>query len=448
MKLVPASLGGRLLLGAAVFVAAALAAASILIGFILHHFVTGQIEQRLDTQIAAIVGALKADEAGSLRLATDLDGPPFDRLASGWYWQVTGAGQPLKSRSLGAASLDAPPRPFDWRHLFSDRAASAKAPDAQGQMLHIRVRQASLEGRSITVTASAPQAAIDGPMRQALLSLVGSLVALWIGLMLATLVQIRMGLRPLRRLRDAMMRIRSGELQHVPSDQPTELHPLVTELNGLIDQNAAGLASARRHVSNLAHGLKTPLASLSIELQEAGRDPSGSMKELVDQIEHRVRHHLGRARAAAGASRPSRTLLAPRLTDIAAVMARVHADRGICFLEEIDDGLTVACEPQDLDEMLGNLLDNGFKWARTTVRASVEIRNADVAISIDDDGPGLADAQMMEALLPGRRLDESVPGHGFGLPITRELAELYGGTVLLCRGPLGGLRATIALPSR
>ena len=448
MRLLPASLGGRLLLGAAAFIAVALVVASVLIGFILRHFVTEQVDQRLDTQIEAVIGALSRDSAGGMQLTTNLDGPPFDNLASGWYWQVIGDGVALRSRSLGSTSLDAPSEPLDWRRNLGGRPAAIDGVDAHGQALHIRVKETTIDGRSITVSAAAPRRSIEGPMRQALFSLVGALGILGVCLIVATLIQVQMGLAPLRRLRDALGQIRGGTLQHVPSDQPTELKSLVTELNGLIDQNAQGLANARRHVSNLAHGLKTPLASLSIELQEAGRDPTGSMKALLDQIELRIRHHLGRARAAAaGTASGVRTVIGPRLQDIAVAMARIHQDRAVHFSADVADTFAVACESQDLDEMLGNLLDNAFKWARSVVRVSAEVRDSNVLITIEDDGPGLPDTLLAEALLPGRRLDESVPGHGFGLSITRELAELYGGGVVLTRGPSGGLRVSLALPS-
>lgn len=447
MRLTPTSLGGRLLFGAGVLIAATMPIASILIGFILHHFVVGQIDQRLDMQIAAVAAALYPNASGGLHLTTSLDGPPFDRLASGWYWQVSGDGVELRSRSLGDGSLDNPPKPqkpFNWRHMLS----AVELSDAHGQALHVRTTLTTVAGKVIVVAASAPRSAIDGPMREALISLVGSLLILGIGLVLATFFQVRMGLRPLRRLKDTLVEIRAGTQHHVPPEQPGELQPLVAELNGLIDQNSEGLASARRHVSNLAHGLKTPLATLSIELQEAGRDPTGSMRALVDQIDIRIRHHLGRARASAarGATHP-RTMLTQRITDIAEVMHRIHAERRLKFVSTVNAKLALACESQDLDEMLGNLLDNAFKWAVSTIQVSASTINRQVVIAIDDDGPGLTEELQLEALIPGRRLDETIPGHGFGLSITSELAELYGGGLGLARGSSGGLRATLTLPN-
>ena len=447
MTHVPRSLGGRLLLGAGVFITVALVLASVFIGLILHRFVTDQVDQRLDMQIAAISSALSPDGSGGLKFITSPDYPPFDGADSGWYWQVTGDGVALRSQSLGSGSFRSNPKPLDWRQLFNIRPKGNEGFDTHGHPLHIRNLQTTVDGIVITIAVSSPRSAIAAPMRQALISLIGSLAVLGAGLILATFVQVRLGLRPLRRLHDSLMEIRAGSRQHVPLEQPTELLPLAAELNGLIDQNAKGLASARRHVSNLAHSLKTPLASLSIELHEAGRDPAGLMRALVDQIDLRIRHHLGRARAAAtGATIRPRTPLMPHLADIAGAMARIHADRGLRFSSNVDETIAIACEAQDLDEMLGNLLDNAFKWAKSSVHVSVATAKGSAVIMVEDDGPGLPEALMPEALVPGRRLDETIPGHGFGLSITNELAELYGGGVKLALAPSHGLRANLTLP--
>jgi signal transduction histidine kinase len=173
------------------------------------------------------------------------------------------------------------------------------------------------------------------------------------------------------------------------------------------------------------------------------------LQGLVTQMERRIRHHLGRARMAAlnGPVR-ARTKVAPRLQDLGEVLGRIHSGRSIAFVMDVPTDLAVACEPQDFDEMAGNLLDNAFKWASTSVSVSALRNDAEVHVLVDDDGPGLAPAQREEVLMPGKRLDEAAPGFGFGLSIASELAELYGGSVALDEGPLGGLRVTLRLPAR
>jgi signal transduction histidine kinase len=257
-----------------------------------------------------------------------------------------------------------------------------------------------------------------------------SLALLGLALVLAIVLQIRLGLRPLERLRQALADVRTGRSERVPSRQPQEIRPVVDELNALLDQNATNLERARRHVANLAHGLKTPLATLAIATStESPRDPV-RLQRLVAQT----------ARA--------QTQIAPRLQDLGDVLVKIHSDRSIAFSTDLPSDLSAACEPQDFDEMAGNLLDNAFIWARTSVRADASREGAMVHILVDDDGPGLALSQREQALRPGERLDEAAPGFGFGLSIVSELAELYGGSITLGEAPLGGLRALLALPAR
>jgi signal transduction histidine kinase len=275
-----------------------------------------------------------------------------------------------------------------------------------------------------------------------------SLGVLGLALVLAIVLQVRLGLRPLERLRQAVADVRGGRSETVPAEQPLEILPLVSELNGLLEQNAANLERARRHVANLAHGLKTPLATLAIALSERGRDTAGELHSLVVLMERRIRHHLGRARAAA-LSGPTRaqTPIAPRIDDVVDALAKIYADKRIALAQEVPRDLAVACEQQDFDEMAGNLLENAFRWARGRVEVHAHRDDGrSVAIVIEDDGPGLRPDQIPQVLRPGERLDESAPGFGFGLPITRELAELYGGELNLDASPLGGLRVTLRLP--
>jgi signal transduction histidine kinase len=256
-------------------------------------------------------------------------------------------------------------------------------------------------------------------------------------------------LRPLERLRQALADVRAGRSDRIPSRQPQEIRPLIDELNALLDQNAANLERARRHVANLAHGLKTPLATLAIATSEESlRDPIMTQR-LVAQMERRIRHHLGRARMAA-LNGPIRvqTQIASRLQDLGDVLGKIHSDRRITFSMDVSTDMAAGCETQDFDEMAGNLLDNAFLWAGTSVRVSASREDAMVHIFVDDDGPGLTLVQREQVLRPGERLDEAAPGFGFGLSIASELAELYGGSIALGESPQGGLRSAMRLPAR
>lgn len=441
-----------LLVGAAVFIALALIAAAIVIGFVLHRFVQGQIDQRLDTQIVFLSSMLTADDAGRIVVAGNADGPPFDRPGHGWCWEVIGPGNVLRSRSIEGDGIDVPEfrRPPHERRPVSGelRPISDEGSGPRNEALHFRIQQAVIGRTPVTILVAAPRAAVSGPLREAMTTLAISLAVLGVALVLAIVLQVRLGLRPLGRLRQAVADVRTGRSERVPAEQPLEILPLVSELNGLLEQNAANLERARRHVANLAHGLKTPLATLALALSDHGRDATGELHALVVLMERRIRHHLARARAAA-LSGPARaqTLIAPRIADVGNALGKIYADKRIDLAQDVPRDLAVACEQQDFDEMAGNLLDNAFRWARNKVEVHAHHDDGrSVAIVIEDDGPGLRPDQIPQVLRPGERIDESAPGFGFGLPITRELAELHGGELNLDASVLGGLRVTLRLP--
>ncbi|PIK71626.1 histidine kinase [Methylobacterium frigidaeris] len=417
----------------------ALVMAGLAIGLILAHFVRGQVDSRLDAQIFSLVSVL--EPGPSLRLARNFDAPPFDRPGSGWYWQVRRGAALLGSGSLAGGGLTLPPIP----EPDDDRPRPGEGTGPRGEPLILRIL--ALPDGTV-VAASAPRAALYGPLRAAALALAASFVVLGLFLAAASVLQVRLGLRPLDRLRQELEAVRTGQRERVPDPQPAEVRPLAAEINALLDQNAAQLAQARTHVANLAHGLKTPLATLSLALSEPGRDPDGRLSQLVARLDRGVRHHLRRARSAAltGATR-IRTELAGPVADLASALERLHAEKGARVACAIPPGLAVACDRQDLDEMLGNLIDNACTWSIGAVRVSAEGSGSDVVVAIEDDGPGLGPEALAAVAQRGRRLDETVPGHGFGLAITTELAELYGGGLDLDRSEMGGLRARLRLPA-
>ena len=448
----PASLSRRLTLAAAAFIAVAMLLATLAIGFVLHRFMQGQIDQRLDSHVVFLTSLLRDAPDGTITLAGDANGPPFDRPDNGWYWQVVGPRNSLHSRTLADGRLTAeakrpPPRPGAPPDDDKPLPADGRGPD--GRYLHYRILTVSMGNEPVTITVTAPRDAVLHPLGEALTTLAVSLGLLALALIAATYLQVRLGLRPLMALRASLTAVRAGDVGRLPEDQPAEVLPLVQDLNALFDQNAANLERARRHVANLAHGLKTPLATLAIILADRERAGSPETRALVESMEQRIRHHLGRARIAAlGGPARARANLAQALDDILAVLTKANADKPIEISIDVAGNLDVACERQDLDEIVGNILENAFKWA--TGRIAIAARSAQersVLLTVDDDGPGLTAEKIATLVLPGRRLDETVPGFGFGLPIARELAELYGGSLVLSQSHLGGLRVDISLPA-
>ena len=448
----PRSLSGRLLVTASLALLVALAVAGLGIAHMLERFVTHGLDERLDAQIAVVARAVRPD--GTIDRGVVVDVPPFDEAASGWAWELRGTRDLLRSASLGSADIvvrdrdrHGPPH-FDPFGPDVGRPRPFDGRDPNGQGVHGRVLRLSTGRGAVTIIAVGPRAVVEQPLRAALLPLLGSLLLLGAALAIAILVQLRFGLRPLATVRTMVDEVRNGKRRHLDATEPTELLPLVAALNTLIDANQIALAQARGHVANLAHGLKTPLAALRLDLAAPGCDPGGRLTAQVERIDRHIRHHLGRARAATPAGvAGAETSIGAHVDDLVAALGRIHADRPVRPIVAIPDDLAVCCDPQDLDEMLGNLLDNGWRWARNTLHVSAERVGAMTRIRIADDGPGLPAGDLEHVLQPGVRLDERGDGHGFGLSITRELAELYGGQLELGVGSAGGVVATIVLPA-
>ena len=443
MTLMPRSLSGRLLLGALALVLVTVVSTGIAMDFALRRFIQGQIDGRLDGQILAVTDALRSGADGSLRLERIVDGPPFERPLSGWYWEVLAPGPVLRSSSLQGLDFSIVPAHVEDRP--KPTAAFGRGP--RGEPLRVRVRNVGLAGAPLTIAATAPLEALTDPRREALAPLAALLAVLAAILVAGVVIQVRLGLRPLASLRRELNAIRAGRSARVTGAQPAEIGPLVADLNTLLDQNAVNLERARRHVANLAHGLKTPLATLALVLEEQGGEGNATLVPLVALMDRRIRHHLARARAAAlGGPERAGVALAVRIDDHLSAFRKLYADKHLLFQAIVDPALAVACDPQDVDEILGNLTENACRWANRQVVIEAKARDRMIEIRIEDDGRGLAPSDAANVLRRGSRLDETTSGYGFGLPIAQELVELYGGSIMLESSRLGGLRVVLTLP--
>jgi signal transduction histidine kinase len=277
--------------------------------------------------------------------------------------------------------------------------------------------------------------------------------------MAAGLAVVGAGLAPFKEMRRRLGDVQRGAARQLLGDYPSEVRPLVKDLNALLAHHEVAVGRAIARAGDLAHGLKTPLAVLSHEADRAAaagqHDLGGAMTEQIERMRRQIEYHLAHARAAAsGATAGARGSVAASVAGLSRTLLRLHADRGIAIDAAVAADHAVRCQPEDLDEMLGNLLDNACKWGKSRVEIASAIlppkggrdEDALIEIRVDDDGPGL-DPSMREAVLQrGVRADEAAPGSGFGLAIVREIAGLYGGSIALETSPLGGLRASLRLP--
>ncbi len=441
---------------AGLWTALALGAGGFLLSAAFRDFVQTGFDARLTQTLDSMIGASELAPEGFVRFNRPLSDQRFIEPYSGWYWQVTAPGQePFRSRSLWDQELTPSPGQSTFNQYFHEMSG----PD--GQILRVAEQDIILPGSEdvLRYMAAGDIAELRVEMAQFDRIVAWSLGGLGVGLLAAMVMQVTFGLFPLRRIQSGLSAVRSGRARRLDRRYPPEIQPLVDEMNAVLDHSDSLVERARTHVGNLAHALKTPL---SVMANEAAAKDSSKLAEIVEKqtviIRRHVDHHLTRARTLAGHTLIGvRTDVGPAVSDIARALGRIYQDKGLEFDLVLEDGVCFWGERQDLDEMLGNLMDNAAKWAKAKLRVTLANLPADpasgadakpsITIVIEDDGPGV-EAEKRAALFErGRRLDESVPGTGLGLAIVQDIAEMCGGAVALDASPLGGLQATITLPA-
>jgi signal transduction histidine kinase len=266
------------------------------------------------------------------------------------------------------------------------------------------------------------------------------------------LVQVRRGLSLFGDLRARLNRVRDGSRSRLDGDYPSEVQPLVSELNELLSDREQRVTRALTKAGDLAHGLKTPLTILNQHAEraraEGERDLAAAITQQVDRMRRQVDYHLAQARASASGGNPgARSHVLTSADALARTMMTLHAERGVTVEINVSHDHFVRAQREDLEEMLGNLVDNACKWAATRAEVRSRKDNGTIELIVDDDGPGLDPSLRERVLQRGVRADEAAPGSGLGLAIVADLVELYGGAISLETSPLGGLRATLRLPS-
>ncbi len=454
----PRSLSTRLIFSFAIVSVVMLVAT----GLLLAKLFSAALERNFDARLRAVLDGLLAnveiDASGVPQLQSDLVDTRFSLPLSGWYWQVVPAVEKdgvsdLASDSLLEQRLRLPgdvPR-------ASDGVASFYLADSNGVQLRAIEQVFKLPGSdadySVLVAGNFDELSDEiTAFRQ---GLVGSFVALGAGLLIAIFVQVRFGLRPLATMQKSLTSIREGRAEKLEGEFPAEIQPVADELNLLIQSNAEIIERARTQVGNLAHALKTPLSVLTNEASGQPGPLASKVTEQTQMMRDQVSLYLDRARRAARAQGLGAvTDVKPVLDALARTLARINRDKGLAITVECDEALKFRGEKQDLEEMIGNLLDNACKWAEQEVAVKAVLqRDAAAAgrhwltISVEDDGPGLPADKRAEAVKRGRRLDETKPGSGLGLSIVTETAAMYNGTLKLDDAGLGGLSVALRLPA-
>ncbi|MEM7694995.1 MAG: ATP-binding protein [Pseudomonadota bacterium] len=439
--------------------ALALVGIALVLSFAFREVVEKRFDETLNVYLSMLIGQL-ADGSDGGQVPTEelvpaLSDPRFLLPLSGWYWAVhdVKSGETvLASDSLAGDRIAVPPA---FLSMDGGQFRDGYSEGPGGDALRLVARQITItDDRWLLVIVSGDAATIEGDTAQFTARLAVLLGLFAVILVAITFIQWRTALRPLTALRKDLSAVQEGHARRVGSAYPSEIAPVADALNMMIETNQATLERARRHVGNLAHALKTPL---SVMVNDAAGEETGlarSVREQSSTMQRQVRYYLERAQMAAkermiGAS----TDVGGALERLHRAMARLGERRGIDVRLTISEPLRFAGERQDFEEIVGNLVDNGLKWAVCEVAIAVEPARATalgragmLRVTIDDDGPGLTVEQRRKALSRGQRLDQSKPGSGLGLSIVSELVDLYGGTLVLERSPKGGLRVAVVLP--
>lgn len=454
------SLAFRLFATSTVWMLIVLPAAGIIIYSLIRSHIMDGFEDKLRTY-AWVVQAESIGDTSQPEKPANIGEPLFGVTHSGWYWQVRPVagteGARLVSDSLATATL---PSPSEHNVVpDADGLFWLNTTGPLGQPLRVVEGRGRLgdenTGPLYSFIVAGPLDWPESRISSFALTIAIALTLAGLGLIAATFLQVRFGLAPLSRVEQGLAEIRSGTSEKLEADLPSEIEPLQAELNALIESNQQIIDRARTQVGNLAHALKTPLAVITNEAEERSTPFAHKVAEQAEIMGSQVSLYLDRARMAAQTNTIGRvTEVEPVVDALQRALERIYRDKSLNIDVDCEAHARFLGERQDLEEMLGNLLDNASKWCkrrvRVAIRASADPKRTGrrrVQIVVEDDGPGLAAEQRDVIFERGVRLDETKPGSGLGLSIVRDMVELYQGTWSLSQSSLGGLRVDVNLPA-
>jgi signal transduction histidine kinase len=434
------SLAWRLLASSLVGLAALLLAGGVALSWAFRRSAEAAFDVRLEAWHRALVATLQIDEAGELVAESDLGDPRFEQVFSGWYWQVADArGEVLAtSRSLWDAMLHVPEEAND------PAGGAMRVVGPRDQPLRALSRTLTLPRRDapLRVTLAGDEAELRGAIDRFDVLLVAALGILGAGILLLVGVQLRVLLRPLHGIAAELEDVRDGRRQGVGRGAPRELAALVDSLNALLAHDDELVRAARAQAADLAHALKTPLSLVLAEAGELGDARGERIARQADVMRRHIEFRLATTSPRPAVAR-ERTPVRPVADAITETLARLHPH--VAVERRVDDEPVFRGAREDLEEIVGNLLENACKWAGKRALLSAAVRDDGLVLCFEDDGPGLDEAETEAVLARGVRLDERAPGSGLGLAIVRDLVALYGGELELGRSALGGLRVTVRM---
>lgn len=437
------SLTRRMILTAAAWITILLIGGGAALDRVLVNSVEQNFDNQLEYVLTAMIASAEIGPDGEIRMNRPLGDQRFLEPNSGLYWQITGKGaMPFPSRSLWDRALSAPANHNDQAVHFRNSNEFVDEP------LRIAERAIKLPDSDIAWTFMVAQSrdSLDRQIIELRSVLVTSFLLLGLGLIILAALQTFYGLWPLRAVRKAIAQMRSGRESRVTDALPDEVMPMVNELNALLDHNEKQAEESRRHAGNLAHALKTPLTVIMNSATAQSPDLAETIIREATTMRRQVDHHLARARAVGRRGHShSRAQIWDSLESVERAVSRLYAHVRLDMAG--DKEISARVERQDLDEMLGNLIENAAKYGGGSVFVTVEDAGEFVEMLIEDDGKGIPEGERERLFDRGARLDTGKPGTGLGLAIVRDVVEIYGGTVRLEESEdLGGLLVRLRLP--
>jgi two-component system sensor histidine kinase PhoQ len=445
------SLHARLLLASSVALAAFLGVTGLVLDNAFHDSAETALRDRLQGHVYALLAASDSDRQGVLHLPAELPDPRFSLVDSGLYAEVVGAGDlPVwRSKSMLGLSIPYGPDPALGQRVFARLATG----DTPVYALAFTVSWETGKGREQRYTYRVAEnlKSFNEQVARFRQSLWGWLGAAAFLLLVVQGSILRWGLAPLRRVADDVRAIETGLALRLSGSYPRELRHLTDNLNGLLESAQSHLKRHRDSLGNLAHSLKTPLAVLRGAIDSETDDPSlrAIAREQLETVTRIIEYQLQRAAASGSAPLSAPVAVKPVVEKIISALAKVYADRNVQVVLDLDATATFYGDAGDLTEMLGNLLDNAFKWCRGRVRVTTRAFAASAGarpsleIAMEDDGPGIPAEMKSRVLQRGARADETTPGHGLGLAMVQDMVALHRGTLSLSEGSLGGLAIVV-----
>ncbi|PMH46678.1 histidine kinase [Vibrio sp. 10N.286.49.B3] len=433
------SLKSRLLTAAAIWLSTMILAAGVGMPMLVKEFLMDELHSQLNLTLDEITANLDSTPQGQLTLTRRLSDSRLYQPYSGAYWSISSQNNLLRSRSL-----------WDKNLTIKKKGHGNIVLGAKGEKLIYLQRSIYLPDikQPITITLGVDEAPLVHTLQQLTGQLWLILLSLFTGVLLLIGAQVSWSLLPLNRMQKELKQLRSGAQVKLSDNYPKEIDPLVSDLNALLFHYQEVLERARNHSGNLSHALKTPLSVLRNEVSQLEPGIANKLTPSLQQVQTHIDYHLSRARMAGAMNILAvKTSPAARVDEISIAFDKVFAHREIMLINELESELWVAADSADFDEMIGNILENSYKWATSMIRVYSEedAIQGTITLCIEDDGPGIAPEDYHHVLLRGIRLDETTPGSGLGLNIVSEMAHSYRGHLQLNRGAMGGLKVELTL---